>query len=109
MNKLSMEFNHSEAKGIITIEEGTFGAWISVNGKCVAMIDLFYLSESGEGTEFEGFPQIAIFNGGDDPVGHVLLMENMVRVRFEQPFDFRYDEGRNLVADVEVEGSDDSI
>ncbi len=109
MNKLSMEFNHSEARGIITVEEGAFGAWISVNGKVVAMIDLFYLSESGEGTEFEGFPQIALFNGGSDPVAHVMLMGDIVRTRFERPFDFRYDEGRNLVVDVEVEDSDDSI
>ena len=55
---VTMHFAHEEAKGTIAIERCGYGSYIWVNGKCIAMVDLFHCSDeesenNGDGPYFQ--------------------------------------------------------
>lgn len=103
--ELTMEWDEQEAKGRVKIEEGAYGPWISVDGRCVAMIDLFHQTEDGE-DEHGRYPQVVIYNGDDydDPVCHAMILKDRVRVRFENyNVGVRHDPHGNVNVDVFTE------
>ena len=56
---VTMHFDHEEAKGTIAIERCGYGSYIWVNGKCIAMVDLFHCSDE-ESEENGGGPYFQI-------------------------------------------------
>ena len=64
---VTMAFNHEEARGTIAMERGEYGIWVWVDGKNIALIDLFYNRESENG---EKYTQVVI-NNQDDPIAFV--------------------------------------
>lgn len=74
------EFDSEEARGKILIEPGPYGVNISVNGGCLAMVDLFHMA--GEGRKY---PQLVIYttDDTDEPLGHIRWMEETVVAEFD--------------------------
>lgn len=80
-----LTFDTPESVGEIKVERCGFGAYISVNGKCLALIDLYHLSPSSdEKGDGPGFPQVVIYTGndGDDSAAHIRWLEDEVRFLF---------------------------
>lgn len=108
-SQIILNYDGPEAKGVVRIETGYYGPWIYVNDRCVAMIDLFHLTDNGE-DEHGKYPQVVIFadHENDDPVAHAMILEEKVMVRFERHHDWFWENGRNLIVEVkndEVEHS----
>lgn len=100
-SQIILNYDGPEAKGTVRIETGYYGPWIYVNDRCVAMIDLFHLTDDG-GDEHGKYPQIVIFadHENDDPVAHAMILEGKVMVRFERDNETSRDLGRNLIVTV---------
>ena len=56
--------------GTIQVEETYFGAYIYVNGRCLAMVDLYYMQIKDPDRRY---PQLVVYTGDDDdnPLMHI--------------------------------------
>lgn len=92
------EFNGPEGKGVVEIEEGSYGPYIWVNGKCLALVDLFYLSEAERGeSERELHPALVLYEPDthEDAFGGIHWFHDEIKV---------YIERRDLVLTKDVVG-----
>jgi hypothetical protein len=74
----------------VIVKEHKTGLDIYVNGKCLALVDLFYLMEDGA-DELDGeeeFAQVVLYTGddGQDPLAHVRWYENRIEVSLDQSY-----------------------
>jgi len=72
---VTMAFNHEEARGTIAMERGEYGIWVWVDGKNIALIDLFHNSESEDG---EKYTQVAINDGQADTAAFVRFKQDRI-------------------------------
>lgn len=80
---LEMHFDGPEGKGVVQFERGGYGPYIKVNGRLIALVDLFYLSEMGESEDGSpGFPQICAYpqTEGSEAVAKVRFHDDRVIV-----------------------------
>ena len=91
---IGYQINEQEAKGEIKIERAPYGVYISINGKCLAMVDLFYFSDEWKAADRDAvgkldvldhgsdFPQLVIYSGNDndDPLATVRWLKDKVVV-----------------------------
>ena len=92
----SFEFDGPEGKGVVEIEEGSYGAYIWVNGKCLALVDLFYLSDAGQDIK-EPHPALVFYEPDthEDALGGVHWFHDEIEV---------YVERRDLVLTTDMVG-----
>jgi hypothetical protein len=43
-NRIAFNFNTNEAKGLVEVEQETYGLGIYINGECMVVVDLYYFS-----------------------------------------------------------------
>ena len=79
-----LDVDEAEGKGKIVIERGANGAYIWVNGKCLAMIDLFYYSdECKSGARPDDpldFPQVIFYTDGDEAFGRIRWLDGATQL-----------------------------
>jgi hypothetical protein len=84
-----MTFDGPEGEGKIVIERGSYGAYIHINGKCLALADLFYFSRACKEIEddpgLRDFSQMVLYSSreGDDPLGYVHWWEDKAEILVE--------------------------
>jgi hypothetical protein len=99
---VTYQINEPEARGEIKIERSPYGIYIHVNGKRIAMVDLFYFSPrwksqaaaDEEPHEIEDrlkqgsdLPQIVLYIGDEhnDPIAHVRWKDGKVMIESDMP------------------------
>jgi len=79
-------FDEQEAKGDIVVERGAYGLYIWVDGECLALIDLFYLSPANDNEEpHKKHPAIHLYQPGeDDALGSVHWYPDRTEIMMER-------------------------
>jgi hypothetical protein len=84
LNAILFNIDGPEGKGKIVIERGANGAYIWVNGKCLAMIDLFYYSDECKSGARQGdpldFPQLIFYAEGDQALGRIRWLDGATQL-----------------------------
>jgi hypothetical protein len=79
-----LDIDGPDGKGKILIERGANGAYIWVNGKCLAMVDLFYYSDECKSGARQGdpldFPQLIFYTEGDEALGRIRWLEGATQL-----------------------------
>ena len=88
INAALLVFDQPESLGTIIIERVSSGIYIHINGRCLALIDLYACGHEYQANvqpeEPRDYPQIIFYTGndGDDPLGHVRWFANQCQAEF---------------------------
>jgi len=83
-----LNFDGLEGKGQIVVERGSYGAYIWVNGKCLALVDLFTFSpeykKACDPGDDRDYPQIVFYQPEEDEsLGHVRWLPDRTEIFVE--------------------------
>lgn len=84
LQAIMLNIDGPEGKGKIVIERGANGAYIWVNGKCLAMIDLFYYSDECKSGARQGdpldFPQLIFYTESEETLGRIRWLDGATQL-----------------------------
>lgn len=100
IKSVEMNFDGPEGKGLVQLERSGYGPYIKVNGRTIALVDLFYLSEMGTPEDgAPGFPQISAYpNETDEAIARIRFHEDHVDILVDdsEPNSASYDPGERI-------------